>query len=87
MGTASATFEVQSVLKEVKGPVLLRNTLIKKVTVEEFKLNFYLQRQIKSCKIPYNMNANIITCPSRGATQKTKSSKLVCLLVSFTSTA
>lgn len=79
--TASTTFdEVQTELKQVKGPDLLENK-DKKVTVKEFKfvdkLNIYFQCQIKSCnkKMPYNITANIITCPSCGATQKTKASK------------
>lgn len=78
--TASTTFdEVQFELKELKGPDLLQNT-DQKVTVQEFKfgdkLNIHLQCQIKSCnrKIPY-ITANIITCPSCGATQKAKSCK------------
>lgn len=77
--TASTTFdEVQSDLKELKGQDLLQTT-DKEVTVQEFKfvdkLNNYLQSRIKSCnrKIPYNITAYIITCPSCGATQKTKS--------------
>ena len=51
--TASTTFdEVQTELKQVKGPDLLENK-DKKVTVKEFKfvdkLNIYFQCQIKSC--------------------------------------
>ena len=79
--TASTTFdEVETELKELKGPDLLQNT-DKKVIIQDFKfvekLNIYFQCQIKSCskKIPYNITANIITCSSCGATQKTKSSK------------
>lgn len=67
-GIVATTFEeVQSVLK-FEGPDPLQNT-DKNVTVEELefvnKLYIYLQCQIKSCtkKIPYNLNANIITCP------------------------
>ena len=82
LGTTTSTTldQVQSDLKELKGPDLVQNT-DKEVTVQEFKfvdkLNIYLQCQIKSCnkKILYNISANIITCPSRGATQKTKSCK------------
>ena len=82
LGTTASTTsdEVQSDLKERNGPDLLQNTG-KEVTVQEFKfvhkLNIYLQCQIKSCnrKIPYNITANIITCPSCGSTQKTKSCK------------
>lgn len=79
--TAWTTFdEVQTELKQVKGPDLLENKE-KKVTVQEFKfvdkLNIYFQCQIKACnkKMPYDINANIIKCPSCGATQKTKASK------------
>lgn len=79
--TASTTFdEVQTQLKQVKGPDLLENK-DKKVTVKEFKfvdkLNIYFQCQMKSCnkKKPYNITANIITYPSCGATEKTKASK------------
>jgi len=79
-GIMAITFEeVQTALK-VEGPYPLQNT-DKKVTVEELefvnKLYIYLQCQIISCikKIPYNLNANIITCPLWGATEKTKSSK------------
>ncbi|KAK2549400.1 hypothetical protein P5673_030229 [Acropora cervicornis] len=68
--TASTTFdEVQTELKQVKGPDLLENK-DKKVTVKEFKfvekLNIYFQCQIKYCNktMPYNITANIITCPS-----------------------
>ena len=78
--TASTTFdEVQTELKQVKGPDLLENK-DKKVTVKEFKfvekLNIYFQCQIKYCNktMPYNITANIITCPSCGATQKTNES-------------
>lgn len=51
--TASTTFdEVQTELKQVKGPDLLENK-DKKVTVKEFKfvdkLNIYFQCQMKSC--------------------------------------
>lgn len=67
--TASKTFdEVQTELKQVKGPDLLENK-DKKVTVNEFKfvdkLNIYFQCQIKYCNktMPYNITANIITCP------------------------
>ena len=79
--TAFTTFdEVQSYLKELKGQDLLQK-IDKEVAVQEFKfvdkLNIYLQCQIKSCnrKILYNITANIITCQSCGATQKTKSCK------------
>ena len=79
--TACTTFdEVQTELKQVKGPDLLENKE-KKVIVQEFKfvdkLNIYFQCQIKACnkKMPYDINANIIKCPSCGATQKTKASK------------
>ena len=78
--TTSKTFdEVQTELKQVKGPDLLENK-DKKVTVNEFKfvdkLNIYFQCQIKYCNktMPHNITANIITCPSCGATQKTNES-------------
>lgn len=74
LGTTVTTFkEVSSLLQQVQGSNLLRNT-DKKVTA---KLNIYLQCQLKSCnkKIPYTINDKIVTCPSCSATQKTKSSK------------
>ena len=79
--TVATTFEeVPPVLEQVQGSKLLKNT-DKNVTVEEFKfvykLNIYLQCQLKSCnkKIPYTINDKIVTCSSCSATQKTKSSK------------